>query len=394
MQVGLAVLGLIAALVAARRRRPAHSLPDPDPDPKSTANASPSDGKAGSDDRPVRPGLFGLGALAIAVLFTAGTIFAYNWLNHWYRAAELSLKTNSPASGQLVTLGESGGPAVGWTLNGYVGQLTVSGLGSTVVMVPVPASQCPAVIASLGVACTAQGIFLPAPAEFSWSTAQSLSSQGNGELASTLELEPSATGLGAQSLTMSVTNASPVLCFAPLNQATLTITVARRHYTQVFSGFTPCDGLAATVSSPGPAAPSFELTGVEGLTVTASAPTATLQGFTSQITLNPGGTSVQGPATALSLGSAGRQLSATLQVAPGTPALTVVNQSATSVMADGNQLVPSEWSRETDVFGPVLGGVVTALVVTPLGLSLGVLTDALKRWPGPRRRVRRETDSS
>jgi hypothetical protein len=407
VQVGLAVLGLIVALIASRRRRPAHPSPAPAPDAEPAASpavnvsaasaagnaAPPADAKADSADRPIRPGLFGLGALAIAVLFTVGTILAYNLLNHWYRSAELTVTTNNPSSGQQVTLGGSGGPAVRWTLDGYVGQLTVGGLGSTVVMLPVPVSQCRAVTASLGVPCTAQGIPLSPPAEFSWSTAQLLSSQSNGESAPTLELEPSAAGL-AQSLTMSVTNASPVLCFVPLNSATLTITEGRRHYTQVFPGFTRCDGLAATVGTQGPAAPSFELAGVEGLTVTASGPTVTLQGFSSQITLNPGGTSVQGPATVVSLGAAGRQLSVTLQVAPGTPALTVPDQPATSVMADGSQLVPSEWSRETDVFGPVLGGVVTALIVTPLGLSLGVFTDALKRWPGPRRRVKKETDSS
>ena len=36
------------------------------------------------------------------------------------------------------------------------------------------------------------------------------------------------------------------------------------------------------------------------------------------------------------------------------------------------------------MFGPLLGGFVTAFVVAPLGVSVGVLTDALKRWRGPR----------
>jgi hypothetical protein len=379
VSIGLALLGLIVALVRSRRLKAAR--PGPDPDRQGPARPA--------DDAPIRPGWYGAVALVIAVLFAALSLFIYSQLDHWYRPVELSVQTNDPASGQQAMLGADTGPGVAWTLDGDVGQLTVVGPGSAEIMLPVPASQCGAVIARLGVgACGPQGVSLPSPAEFSWSTAQTLTSQGNDETAAQLELEPSAGAHGAQSLVMSVTNAVPTLCFAALTSATLTITVGRHHYVLGFPGFTTCSGLAATVSSPGPAAPSFDLTGLEGLTVTASAPTATLQGFTSQITLNPGGMSVQGAATVVALGSAGGSLSATLQVAPGSPALTLPDQPASSVMANGIQLVPSEWNRETVVFGPLLGGFVTVLVVTPLGLSLGVLTDALKRWPGPRRKDR------
>jgi hypothetical protein len=58
--------------------------------------------------------------------------------------------------------------------------------------------------------------------------------------------------------------------------------------------------------------------------------------------------------------------------------------AATSVTTASGQLVPSQWSREAVVYGPLLGGFVTAFVVAPLGVSVGVLTDALKRWRGPR----------
>jgi hypothetical protein len=401
VSIGLALLGLIVALVRSRRRRSARPGPDPDREgpahpavnAPTVGKAFPEDaphsrGKAGADDAPIRPGWYGAVALVIAVLFAALSLFIYNQLDHWYRPVELSVQTNDPASGQQAMLGADTGPGVAWTLDGDVGQLTVVGPGSAEIMLPVPVTQCGAVIAQLDVPCGPQGISLPSPAEFSWSTAQTLSSQGNDETAAELDLEPSAGAHGSQSLVMSVTNAVPTLCFAVLTRATLTITVGRHHYVQGFPGFTTCSGLAAMVSSPGPAAPSLELTGLDGLTVTASTPTATLQGFTSQITLNPGGMSVQGAATVVALGSAGGSLSATLQVAPGSPALTMQTQPATSVMANGSQLVPSEWNRETVVFGPLLGGFVTVLVVTPLGLSLGVLTDALKRWPGPRRKDR------
>jgi hypothetical protein len=73
----------------------------------------------------------------------------------------------------------------------------------------------------------------------------------------------------------------------------------------------------------------------------------------------------------------------------GSQTLTVTSPAAASVMTGDGELVPSEWARETVVFGPLLGGFVTALVVAPLGVALGVLTDTLKRWPGPRRPGRR-----
>jgi hypothetical protein len=389
VSIAAALLGLIIALVGSRRRQAARPAQNASAaDRASPEGKAPSPGKAGSDDGPARPGWYGGVALAIAVLFAAVSVLGYDLLNHWYPPVQLTVVTNSPGSGQQVTLGGDGGPAVGWTLDGSVGQLTVVGPGSAEIMLPVPVSQCTRVTAMLGVRCGPQGVSLPSLTEFSWSPAQSLSSPGN-QVAAEVNLEPSATAHGVLGLMMSVTKARPTLCFAPLTRATLTITVGRRHYTDKFPGFTSCSGLAATVGSPGPQAPSFELAGLEGLTVTALTPTATLQGFTSQVMLNPGGASVQGNATAVSFGSAGRRLSTTLEVVPGSPALTVSRQSATAVMADGSQLVPSEWNREPVVFGPLLGAVVTALVVTPLGLSLGVLTDALKRWPGPRRRSRR-----
>ena len=145
--------------------------------------------------------------------------------------------------------------------------------------------------------------------------------------------------------------------------------------------------MIATIGPPGTLPPSFELDAINGLTLTASASTGTLQGFTGQIMLKPGGTSVQGSPTVVSLRSATADgLTTVLSLMTGSQALTVNSPAAASVMTGGGELVPSEWARETVVFGPLLGGLVTALVVAPLGVALGVLTDALKRWPGPRRR--------
>jgi hypothetical protein len=54
--------------------------------------------------------------------------------------------------------------------------------------------------------------------------------------------------------------------------------------------------------------------------------------------------------------------------------------------------VPSDWTSANGIIAPLLGAGVTVFVITPLGLALGVLTDALKHWQGPfrGRRGRRE----
>jgi hypothetical protein len=249
-------------------------------------------------------------------------------------------------------------------------------------------SDCAKVKAKLGIACAGGGITLPSPAVFSWSPAAELTASG--QTAGELDVQPSTGAHGAPSVLLSAANARPVLCFSPLSPAKLTITIGARTYQQPFSGFSPCDGIAATIGSRGTRPPSFELDSIDGLTLTASAPAGALQGFTGQITLTPGQTSVLGSPTVVALRAAGAdRVTGTFQVTGG-QSLTVTSPAVASVMTGGGELILSEWDRETAVFGPLLGGFVTALVVTPLVASLGVVMDALKRGPGRRRRGRPE----
>lgn len=374
-----ALIGLVVAFVGARRSEPAPAQP-----------ASGRDREPARDEAPPRPAWYAGAALLIAMIFAGVAIFGYNQLSHWYRPVMLMATTSSPGNGQQVTLKQAGRSAVQWSALGFVGQLTVAGPdtgGSAQIMLPVPASDCGRLKAELGIGCGPDGITLPSPAEFSWSPPAELTASG--QTAAELDIEPSTGAHGAQSVILSATNASPVLCLSPLGQAKLTITVGAHKYQQPFSGFTPCDGIAATIGAPGTMPPSFELDTIDGLTLTASAPTGTLQGFTGQIMLTPGGTSVQGSPTVVALRAAGAdRLTSTLQVT-GSQTLTVTSPAVASVMTGNGQLVLSEWDRETVVFGPLLGGWVTALVVTPLGVALGVVMNVLKRGPGRRRRGRR-----
>ena len=401
-----ALIGLIAAVLGARRTQPAPAQPAPaQPASAQPASAQPApdrDREPGRDEGPARPARYAGAALLIAVLFAGLLIFGYNQLNTWYRPVTLTAKTTSLGSASLGSAGlgsaslgsasvSSADSAVQWSMTGFVGRLTVAGpdTGSAEIMLPVPVSSCPAVTAKLGVPCGTGGITLPSPAIFSWSPAQELSVSG--QTTAGLQIEPSTGAHGAPSVTVSAMSGHPVLCLSPLGPAKLTIAVGGHRYTQPFPGFAACDGVTATIGSPGTLPPSFELDAIDGLTLTAAASTATLQGFTGQIMLKPGGTSVQGSPTVVSLRSAGAgRLTATLSAMTGSQALTVTSPAAASVMTGDGELVPSEWARETAVFGPLLAGLVTALVVAPLGVALGVLTDTLKRWPGPRRRGRKE----
>jgi hypothetical protein len=193
----------------------------------------------------------------------------------------------------------------------------------------------------------------------------------------------------------------PSICFvSPLNPSTLTITIGLRRFIYHFGGnqIVPCaQGISALIGSPGTGLPpAFEFDGINALTVSARGPAGTLQGFAGQIALDPGGTTVLGSSAVVSLRSTeASPLATSLNIAPGSQSLTIASTATTSVITSSGQLVPSEWARQSDVLIPLLGGFVTALVVAPLGVSLQVLMDALKRWQGPlprrdRRRGKKE----
>jgi hypothetical protein len=348
----------------------------------------PAERESSSTGGPTRSGWWGAAVLAVgAVLCAAVSVLGYNWLSHRYWPVGLTVTTSSQSNGQQIALTGNGKPTVRWGVSGYVGQLTVVGPpgGSAEIMLPVPVTQCAEVLAQLRVACGAGGLLtLSSPTEFSWSTAQELYGQGGLQTASELDLEPSTGPHGAQSVTMAMTDAHPVLCLSPTGRAKLTIVAGGHRYTAVFTRFTACDGITVVIGSPGGTPPALQLGGIDGARLTGSAPAGTLQGFTGQVMLNPGGTSVPGSATPVSLQAAGNGLRTLLDVKPGSQTLSVTAHAATSVTTADGQLVPSVWSRKAVVFGPLLGAFVTAFVVAPLGVSVGVLTDALKRWRGPR----------
>ena len=379
----------------------------------------------GSDDgRRSRPGLYGWSALALAGLIAGASIFAYNWLNHLYPSVTLAASSGNLSVLQGLTLSAPRGSSVESAQQGVVQALMVTGpaQGTAEVTLPVPESQCHEMATVLNTSCT-DGRELPIgnPVIFTWSKPQVVSSSSL--LASAgLDVIPSLAQAGALRVTITATQASspPSACFeAPYGGADLTVISGSRtfHYPDRSSSSWQAT-CSAGISDAGITVrvalgngiqgnsmpPAFEFDGISTLAACASAPDGTVQGFAGQVNLDPGGTNIQGSPTTISLQAdnpspfivsldigPNSQISAPPPCTPGqasesaacpaasSGSLAVCGGAATSVITSSGQHVPSEWARESAVWVPLLGGVVAAGVVAPLGVSVQALMDALKR---------------
>ena len=376
-----ALVGLIAALTGARRSNAPHSSPTADPE-------------AG----PAHPVLKGFGLLLVAVAAAAAAGGFYVYFNHEPVTANLTA-TTSGSLGQLVTLTDPGnGSEVQWSVTADARQLTVQGpsLGWAKVILPLPRSACQAMAAMLGGLTCSGGTIVSAysPVVFRWTSPQQVQTVAGGEPATSFEVQSLGAAGGVPSVvTLAQGDTPPSLCFDPPGVVPVTLMVKLGPYLYRYPftrrQYMGCgQGVTVMVGQPGAKPPEFELDGIQSLMLSASGPAGTLQGFTGQLMLTPGATTPLGSSSVVSVSSRGSQaLTAVLQVAPGSRSLVVSSPTATSVKTGDSQLLPSEWAQHNDIFVPVLTSWVTAAVITPLGLALGVLTDALKR--PSRRRNRR-----
>src|ERR1700683_4075406 len=144
LSIGLALAGLLAALVRSRRKqaaRPASADGETSPGRNASADrgASPdgnasadgetsAEGKHESGGGPTRSGWWGAAALAVGAVLCAGvSVLGYNWLRPRYWPVVLTATTSSQSNGQQLMLTADGKPGVRWGVSGYVGQLTVVG---------------------------------------------------------------------------------------------------------------------------------------------------------------------------------------------------------------------------------------------------------------------------
>lgn len=331
--------------------------------------------------------------LVIAVVAAACAIFLYNWLSGWHwpvkvtaSATVLPLNARIP---QDLSLTAGKGSPVQWVVDsGYIRHLTVSGPdnGTAEIILPLPRSWCAAIAAKLDSKCNGSGqMTMPSPVTFDWSNHEEFgSTDGLKVVSASLNITQAMAKHGG--LHMDVwanTKTRPSFCFSsPQSANKLTLYSGARSFSHRFSGNEPTVFCSSGVSVVIPSAPAFEFAGIGSFLLHAQASAASLHGFAGQLQLNPGGTTVSGDPSDVLVCSkkAACPLDATLGIGQRGPPLVVRSDAATSVITGDGQLVPSAWARKTAIFGPLLGGLVTALVVGPLTAFMQVLTDALKNW--------------
>jgi hypothetical protein len=417
-----AAVGLVLASIIRVVRIPGrpHSPASP-PSPASAATVAEGAGAAASARAPEQaqgagnPASSPLGAgsgcvlLVVAVGCAMLAVIGYKALRDWHRPVQLTASAGNQGILQPLTLtsGNSGTPVVHWSVDGAVWQLQVRGTnsGTAQVILPLARSACPAVARQLklpGTSCAGRQLSMSSPAKITWSSPQILtSSQMNSRELAITPLSGPKGRLGM--IVQAQTKTRPSVCFSPAGAVTLRLTDSSGHYTtdMTASGTFRCDdrtGLALLIGhgrrgSP----PAFEFDGVSYVTVNATAPAASLQGFEGQITLNPGPKTILARPTPVSLGamtSASLAFDVELNVSNPAPAgqpPLVTSPAVTSVLTGNGELVPSEWDRDPGVIAPLLGGLVSVLVLTPLGASMRAffnslnrrvppLIDLLKRW--------------
>lgn len=403
MAVLIGALGLISAaairLIAAfAGRRRIASPPSPGGHGAAVLPAQPAPNPHTAPSRPgVRGCVVQLLALAITVALGGLAIFVYNELSHWHRPVTLTASTHNLGILRHMTLSSAVGssPTVRWLAeSGYVKQLMVNGpeVGSAEIILPLPHSQCRAMATALDARCRGGGkLSISTPVAFGWSSPEQVASTGGRMVvAGGLDVASSVVRADALRLTLSTrTNDRPSLCFSsPLKPVRLVVNSGLHHFNYLFGGnegmVTCTTALSVLVGSAGKGLPpALEFGGISALTLLAWAPDGTLQGFSGQLVLGHGGTTVLGSPTAVSLHARdAAPLAASLDIGPARQSLTVRSAAVTSVVTNSDQIVPSEWDRDAAFVVPLLGAFVSVLVFAPLVVSVQMFMDTLKRWQG------------
>lgn len=341
--------------------------------------------------RPQAPGASGVIAIILAMIGASVAIFAYDTLNQWRRPVAALVSTSSVTTLRHLTMrGEEG--EVDWELkSATLRELAVTGAedGTVEVLLPLDVSRCEELAAALDGTCIEGRVEVDTPVALTWTTPQLLSSNGQRLEGSSLDLAP----LGGNSDEIGValfsqTSQRPSLCFSsPLDATTLKASRGTGQEQFLFrfeqgSALVTCEAaLPLVVGIEGPQPPSFELHAVDALSLEADGPTASLQGFTGEVALTPGGTTALGSPTVLTLETeASDPLLASLELSAGLRSLRVDSSATTSALTDTGELVPSEWQRDPGIIVPLFGGFVGVFVVTPLGVAVQGLMGGLKRW--------------
>jgi hypothetical protein len=328
--------------------------------------------------------------LVIAIGFAMLAFGIYDGLRDWRPPVSVNFTANNAGGLQDLDLTSASGsaPMVRWQLTtGYVRKLTVSaGQEMAEVQLPLQSSACGLIAGPLGARCTDGRMYVTPPVEFSWSSPQSVSSAGGkAGSANSLDVTSSPAQAGAQQMTLSTQDGGrPGLCFTatPGTAATLTLYHgsghARRPLAPGQAAITCGAGLVVLVGLPGSQlAPVFELDGISALNLTAAAPSGVLQGFAGQISLDQGAPTTVASATVSLHAGTRRPIVMSLDVGPDQ--FSAQSGAATNVLVNADELVPSQWVRNSGIILPLFGAYITAFVVAPLGAVVQALMGELKR---------------
>jgi hypothetical protein len=340
----------------------------------------PDAGEAGTKDQAPPSWSLGCATLLAATLIVCAMIYFFGLLRDIRPSVKLTASTRGLVGLQDVTLNGKGTAhqAVRWGITGLVQELTFRGFGAAEAILPLPISDCQKMASALQASCINHSVVLSSPSSITWSRADIVYGAPRTQTATSLEVAPTAAGyvnLFAQG------SRPPVLCFDPPSQSTkLHVTRGTLSFPATVPGLqtTACgQGLAIVVQTPGAHGSGFvELGGVSSATVTGSAPAALAQGFAGPIVLNPGGTTVIGSPSQVTMRAAGHAvLKATISTGTASQALDLSSGAAGSVVTSAGDLVPSEWARNSDFIVPLFGGVVTLAVAV-----LGGAAQELMAW--------------
>jgi hypothetical protein len=223
---------------------------------------------------------------------------------------------------------------------------------------------------------------------FSWSSPQFVFSTAGGAVTSgSLDIASDETPAGALYVMLSAqAGARPSLCFSsPSAPATLTLQYGSRRFTRSFTGNNPAGmcggGLAVLIGSQRTGtSPGLEFGGIDSLALRARAPEATMQSFVGSIGLAPGGTTLIGTPSVVTLSASEKNPIATLlDVEARTRSLALISPAATSIMTSSGELVPSELERLQGIIS-FLSPFLSALLAALLAVGVAALLEPLRQW--------------
>jgi hypothetical protein len=334
----------------------------------------PDTGDVGTQDRTSPSWSLGCLTLLLAVLIVVAMIFFFTRLRNYRPPVMLTATARNLIGLQDVTLTGNGAAQqeVHWGLSGSVRKLAFGGLGTAVVILPLPPRDCAKMAGALGGTCAGHRVRLSTPAAITWSHADPLNGLPRRQTTASLEVAPTRAGY----VNLFARGSAPMtLCFNPPGaKATLWVTRGRSRFPAPVPGYqtTACGaGLAVVIGAPGGQnSPLAEVSSISSLSVTASAPDTQTQGFTGSIVLDPGGTTIIGSPAQVSMRAAGgAALGTAISTGTGGQSLRVRSGAAGSVITSAGEHVPSEWARNNDVVVPLFAGAVTLAVAVLSGAA-------------------------